>query len=147
MVRRVKSKKKVTAKKTRKVKIARRNPATVRRKNAATGRSKSAPTKARKAALPDEPPIPVPEVTPLRHPASWAEARAIADIVRAGGDASKLVSAVLLNEHQRDLIREANKRRASEMFPKSSKRKRPRRGTYDIYRKGIRMPGSFESRR
>jgi hypothetical protein len=79
--------------------------------------------------------------------ATWAEAKAIAAGVRVGADVSKLVAEVLLTEDQREIIREANRAQARRFHSSKRKSKRRRnRAAEDIYRRGIRMPGSFQSR-
>jgi hypothetical protein len=82
-----------------------------------------------------------------KRPATWAEARAIASGVLLGADVSQLVAEVLLTEEQREIIREANRAKAARFQSSKRKSKRRRnRAAEDIYRRGIRVHGSFQSR-
>lgn len=81
-----------------------------------------------------------------KRPATWAEVKAIAAGVRVGADVSSFVAAILLTEPQRETIREANRQYTSQLSGPKSKLKRWRnRGAQDIFRRGIRVSGSYQS--
>lgn len=81
-----------------------------------------------------------------KRPATWSEVKAIAARVRVGADVSSLVAAILLTEPQRETIREANRQYTSQFNSSKNKLKHwHNRGAQDIYRRGIRVSGSYQS--
>jgi hypothetical protein len=75
-----------------------------------------------------------------KRPATNEDVHAIAEIVRAGGNPGQILGRVFLNESQRKIISGANHQ------PLSIKKLRKIRAkANDIYRRGKRLSGSFQS--
>ena len=80
-----------------------------------------------------------------KRPATWKDVEAISAKVRLGEDASSLVAAVYLTEQQREVISAANRQYAFQFHGSKRKMKRwNNRGANDIFRRGIRVSGSFQ---